>query len=300
MKVLAVFAFVACSSIALPASAQSQGIDRFGLHLDQTAITPEWRTCMDQEYRFSAQEVIAACTTAFEKADSSAERASALWTRALANERAGELQTSAADFQAALSELDAWIRDEPSVLQARYQRASLLISMREYDQALAAFEEIDSRQRRQPYVRANIGRIAFLRGDYETAIAEYDLADRLARRSRTAGIVAHNRCEARAAALTELELARQICNRAVRDSQNNPSVLTVRGFLRFQMGDMAGAMEDFERALAREPNHPAALYGRSTVLSRNGQQEAAGADLARSLEINPRMAEYYGVAGMRP
>lgn len=302
MKLLATFVFVACSAVASPAFAQwGQPFDRRGLqHLDPTAISAEWRACTNEDYRFSAQEVIAGCSGAFEKATSGDERASVLWWRALAYERAGDLQSSTVDFNAALAEFDTWISDEPSLLEARFQRASLLISMREYDQALEAFEEVDRRRARQPNVRASIGRIAFLRGDYEGAIAEYDLADRLARRSRTAGIVAHNRCEARAAALVELDLARRICDRAVRGSQYHPAVLVVRGFLRFRQDDMVGAMEDFERALQREPNHAGALYGRATVAARNGQNEIAAADLARSLEINPRMAEYYSAAGMRP
>ena len=63
---------------------------------------------------------------------------------------------------------------------------------------------------------------------------------------------------------------------------------------------MAGALADFERALDRDPGNPAALYGRSVIAARAGQQDAAAADLERARELNPRMVEYYANAGMRP
>lgn len=302
MKLLAAFTFFAALAAAFPASAQwGEPFDRSGLqYFDVTTPSLDWRACTNYDDRYSTEEIIAGCSAAFEDATDPETRAHALWWRAFLYERTGQAELSAADYQAALAEFDQWVRDDEDSVEAQFDRATMLVSMREYDQALAGFLIADRMLARQPRVRASIGRIAFLQGNYATAIAEFDLADRLARRSTTAGLVAHNRCEARAAAGIELELARTICNRAVRDSQYHPSVLVSRGFLRFRMDDLPGALEDFQRALARDPNNAGALYGRATIAARNGQQEAAAADLARSRELAPRMADYYGNAGMRP
>ncbi|MEZ5958470.1 MAG: tetratricopeptide repeat protein [Hyphomonadaceae bacterium] len=300
MKLLAAFAFVAALAAALPASAQwGRPFDQLQF-LDSSAPSRDWRACTNDENRYSTEEIVAACSTVFETATDADTRAHALWWRAFVHERTGQTDRATSDYQAALAEFDQLIREHRSSIDAHFDRATLLISMREYDRALAGFMIADRMLGRQPRVRASIGRIAFLRGDYATAIAEFDLADRLARRSVSAGMVAHNRCEARAAAGVELDRARTICDRAVRDSQHHPSVLVSRGFLRFREGDMAGALEDFQRALDREPHNPGALYGRATVAARNGQQDAAAADLARARELSPRTVEYYSNAGMRP
>ncbi len=303
MKPLAALLFITALTVSSPASAQFNGgwsdqLDRLST-MDPTAVSPEWRACTNEEYRYSVDEVVAGCGRAIENASRPRSRAMALWWRAFAYDRTSQIELARADYQAALAEFDTWSRDDPRSIDAHFNRASMLISMREYDQALAELAVADRMLRRQPRIHASIGRVAFLRGDYATAIAEFDQADRLGRHHNF-GIVSHNRCEARAAAGVELELARTICDRAVRDSANNPSVLTSRGFFRFRQGDLDGALADFERALSADANNPGALYGRATVKARTGQQEAAAADLARSLELSPRTAEYYGNAGMRP
>jgi tetratricopeptide (TPR) repeat protein len=304
MKLLAALAFVTVLAIAPSASAQfswGQPFDRSGFQtLDPTATSPDWRACTNDGNRFSSDEVIAGCGRIFENSSSHETRSNALWWRALEYERVGEVELSAADFQAALGEFDAWSRADERSIDAHFYRATMLISMRQYDQALAEFAIADRMLRRQPRVIGSIARVAFLRGDYATAIAEFDRADSIARRRRNYGILTHNRCEARAAAGVDLEQARTICDRAVRESQGHPATLVSRGFFRFRQNDMAGALADFERALARDPHNPAALYGRGVVAARTGQQEMADADLARARELSPRMVEYYANAGMRP
>ena len=304
MKSLAALAFIATMAIVQPASAQfswGQPFDRSGIQfLYPTATSPDWRACTNDGYRFSSEEVVAGCGRILEDSSSHETRSSALWWRALAYERANQADLSTADFQSALGEFDAWSRADERSIDAHFYRATMLISMREYDRALAELAVADRMLRQQPRVIGGIARIAFLRGDYTTAIAEFDRADSIARRSRGGGILTHNRCEARAAAGVDLEQARTICNRAVRQSEGHPATLVSRGFFRFRQDDMAGALADFERALDRDPGNPAALYGRSVIAARAGQQDAAAADLERARELNPRMVEYYANAGMRP
>ena len=304
MKSVAALALIAALAAASPAAAQfgwGQEMDMSNFAtLDPTAVSSDWRACTNEASRFSTEEIIAGCGHVFANSSRPATRAYALWWRGFAYKRTGQAELAAADYQAALAEFEAWSQADPRSIDAHVNRACLLVSMHEYDQASAELAIADRMRRRQPRVIGAIGHIAFLRGDYATAITLFDRADAIARMDHAGEILTHNRCEARAAAGVEMDETEEICDRAVRASQGHPATFVSRGFYRFRRNDMDGALADFESALSRDPNNASALYGRSVVAARAGRQEAADADLARARELNPETIEYYANAGMRP
>ena len=62
------------------------------------------------------------------------------------------------------------------------------------------------------------------------------------------------------------------------------------GFVLTRVGRLPDAIAEYERALARDPNHLAALTNLASVLVRQGQLERAARELTRALEIEPANA----------
>lgn len=99
----------------------------------------------------------------------------------------------------------------------------------DYDIARAEyfFNEVLARDPRYPYVQHQLARIAFLKGDFATALARIDA-----------------------------EIA----------TNPNPSSYYVRGLIKGYMGDYDGAAQDYETYLKRDPNNWAAITDYAWVL----------------------------------
>lgn len=64
-----------------------------------------------------------------------------------------------------------------------------------------------------------------------------------------------------------------------------------RAFVRFIRGDYGAALEDLDRALARAPDHIAALAGKALTLMNLGRVEAGQTVLREALTLNPWLPE---------
>jgi tetratricopeptide (TPR) repeat protein len=62
------------------------------------------------------------------------------------------------------------------------------------------------------------------------------------------------------------------------------------GFVLTRTGQLPAAVAEYERALARDPNHLAALTNLASVLVRQGQLDRASRELTRALQIEPENA----------
>lgn len=177
-----------------------------------------------------------------------------------------------------------------------YHRASIYAHLKQYDNALAEYAAADHIMPRVAANNAGRGTIAFARGDYARAIIEFDQAARLDRGTSYDYV----RCEARAAAGADLDLARRLCERSVRDSDGHPRMLFARGYFRFRQGDVEGAASDFARALRREPTHTLALYGRGVTSVLAGRTAEGEADIARARQLDSHALDYFSGAGLAP
>ena len=71
-----------------------------------------------------------------------------------------------------------------------------------------------------------------------------------------------------------------------------------RGFVREQMGDLNGAMADYNQAIALDADQGAALLFRGRLLSDAGQLVAARADLDRAVAVDPELPGLWYVRGI--
>ncbi|MEB3828701.1 tetratricopeptide repeat protein [Phormidium sp. CCY1219] len=73
----------------------------------------------------------------------------------------------------------------------------------------------------------------------------------------------------------------------------NASAYYNRGFERLDIGDYAGAVEDYTQAIAMNSNQPTAYNNRGLAKFHMGDIEGAIADYSRSLELNPQESVVY-------
>jgi tetratricopeptide (TPR) repeat protein len=265
-----------------------------------TGRTGDWAVCTNDDERFEFEDILAACDRLVLEEQKPRARGAALWWRAYAHERVNDRDRADADYRAALWAYNEWVESGEEPLDSYLARARLHMTLGDYEAALVDYNLADDVLPRRPRVHEGRGMVAFLRGDYVLAIAEFDRAQRLARMDAAPLSFDHRRCEARAAAGVELTEARSICNRVVRDSNSQAGALIARAFLRFREGDLAGAQADFEFALRRDPEQAIAIYGLGVLAVRSGQESEGRAEMARGRSLDPFLVRYYEGAGLRP
>lgn len=89
----------------------------------------------------------------------------------------------------------------------------------------------------------------------------------------------------------DTEGAEALLDDAISKSPNYAEAYNQRAFVRFLRDDIDGALEDADRALAREPKHFGAMAGRAMILMRQGRFRLAQDQLRQAVEIHPFLKE---------
>jgi tetratricopeptide (TPR) repeat protein len=78
----------------------------------------------------------------------------------------------------------------------------------------------------------------------------------------------------------------------LRDARSAMNYLET-GHAKYAKGDLAGALNDYNKALKIDPSLAAAYHGRGNTLKARGDIEEAIADYNRAIELNPRFSDAY-------
>jgi tetratricopeptide (TPR) repeat protein len=70
-----------------------------------------------------------------------------------------------------------------------------------------------------------------------------------------------------------------------------------RGIAKFKVGNIKGAIQDYDRAIAIDPKDGEAYYNRGIARFESGEERSAIQDFDRAIAIDPRDAEVYGNRG---
>ncbi|MDE2356625.1 MAG: aspartyl protease family protein, partial [Alphaproteobacteria bacterium] len=240
---------------------------------------------------YARQEAAVAITDFTRAHDLDPTNALYLYERAQAYAQTGELHK-------ALADLDAAITLAPKDAETRLMRAALRLRLEDREGArsdldaaaplLAAtgrsqlaladlYEQADEPKRAAPIDRA------WLREHPDDALRPVALAEL---------------CWVDALGAEDPGLGRRTCDAAVHDLPKNPSLLDSRGWLRLKTGDAAGALRDFEAALAIKPKLASSLYGRSLLERRGGAIAQADIDLAAANKEAPKLVARYKSLGL--
>jgi len=134
------------------------------------------------------------------------------------------------------------------------------------------------------------------RRDHQAAISDYDRAATLA---STDVRVFNNRCFARAASNTGLDLGLEDCGQALRLKPDDAGALSNRGLILLRLGRFGDAIASYDAALAANPHASWALFGRGLAKLRMG--DASGtADLSAAKAADANVAAAFAQMGLSP
>jgi tetratricopeptide (TPR) repeat protein len=255
----------------------------------------DWAQCAGEE-QTRPDRAIASCGRIINERISRTYTAAAYFFRARLNESQGQPERAQADFSRALETLNALVLSEPEDPLHYNNRAAVRYRTRDYDGALADYGRVVELDDTRVLPRFRRGAILFRRGDYQGAVVEFDRAAAL-RPEESSSQAA--RCEARAAANIEPDVALAACNQALRISQGSSDNLFSRGYLHFVQNRMPQAMADFAAALEADSTNPYALFGYGAVGVRMGHPVEGQTLMESAAEAEPDVA-IYANAGLRP
>ncbi|MCL2430743.1 MAG: rhomboid family intramembrane serine protease, partial [Alphaproteobacteria bacterium] len=158
----------------------------------------------------------------------------------------------------------------------------------QYDAAIASFSQALDIDRSSAVAMHGRGNAYTAKGDYARALRDYDRAVRADSRSEPVGTASflNSRCWTRAI-VGELDGALQDCNEALALSGRTSAVLDSRGVVYLKLGEFDQAIADFDAALALDQPRPQTRFVRGVARRRKGDTAGGDADIAAAKEENP-------------
>lgn len=192
-----------------------------------------------------------------------------------------------------IADLDAALRLDPKMIDARIEKARILADAKDFKGAFATIEG-DTASSTEPTMRLQRGIVYAKAGN--AALADKEFA--AYRSAATTGSMLNVSCWEKATANVALQSALADCDAALAKSPKSYATLDSRAFVLMRLGRLPEAIEAYDKALAGNAPGPSSLYGRAVAESRSGQVEKAKADRAAALRANPDVGaefEAYGV-----
>jgi len=294
-----VFAIAAALLSAAPAFAQGWGMEGAARHPQAMGIieyqSRDWAQCAGEE-EIAPQRAISACGRIIGERISRDITASAYFYRSELYAQIGDAQRADADVARSVGLLVELAQVEPDNADYASNLAYLRGKMGDFAGGAADFTRLVALRPQAIEHRIRQADFFFRARDFVSAAAAFDAAAQL---DPTNAAVQAGRCEARAAANREIEVATEACAEAVRLTNDSSSALFSRGYLNFMQGRIEDALADFRAAGEKDNTNPYAAYGYGVVSIRLGREERGRALIAQVTEAVPDV-EAYANAGLRP
>lgn len=243
------------------------------------------------------------------------------------------------DWKAAVADYDEAIKLEAGKAEywlgradARERAGDALGARADFDKAITLTPNNPDLVIRRGFLRLREGDEKGALADAEAALAGYhegsldrlavvELFDRLHRADRVLALIdpiialhkndnelgslLNTRCFSRALANIQLPAALADCTAAIKRLGPVPAVVDSRAMVKLRMGDLAGALADYDAVLAKAPKQAASLYMRGWTRRANAKEDAgqlklAEADFAAAKAIDPDIADQFKPYGFAP
>ena len=183
---------------------------------------------------------------------------------------------------AAGKDLDAALRIDPALSQARIDRAGLRMVNLDRDGALEDLRALDAALPMQSNLRAAMASVYAELDLPDEALHQWDVW--LAKHGKDGGRdhVLNGRCWLRVKLNLNLDLALEDCREAVDESPDQSAYHDSLGWVYVRRGNLAQAIKEFDKAISLDAKSSWSYYGRGLARMRQSAQAPAQADLAKA------------------
>jgi tetratricopeptide (TPR) repeat protein len=300
MRYVTGFVFGCSLLLATPAGAQSgwgmSGAGRYPQQMGFIEYTSrDWAQCSGDE-EVAPRRAISACGRVISERYSRDITAGAYHYRSELYREAGDSARADADALRATDLLVELTQAEPDNPEYANNLIYLRMQSKDYVRGAADFGRLASLRPQAIEHRLRQADFFFRARDFLSAASAFDAAAEI---DPTNASAQAGRCEARAAANREIEIAVQACEEALGLTSSSSSALFSRGYLNFTQGRIEEAFADFRAAGEKDNANPYAAYGYGVAGVRLGHEEQGRALIAQATEAAPDV-EAYANAGLRP
>ncbi len=210
----------------------------------------------------------------------------------------GKCYAKVRNYPLAIDDLEAYLRLNSADSFARAELAQVLLVTHQIDRASVEFEKVTRDNQTSFEAYLGLSKIFLVKERLDLAMSQCDKA--IAIDSR--------RCEAFAVRaqiylkLCDFSRSVDAYSRAAKiasDSESKASYLYLRGAVYYEMSKFDLAVEDFRRSSRLRPNHAGAWVWRAAASSRLERWSDANDSLARAMAIRPEAASQYRQLGQR-
>ncbi|MFT4075254.1 MAG: tetratricopeptide repeat protein [Asticcacaulis sp.] len=203
----------------------------------------------------------------------------------------------AKDFDLKMKDINAALALEPQSVFTLTARASLYLSMKEYEKAradVASVLAIDPDFEQAYQVRATTYEQQNM---MEEALRDWDHLIEISPKNAS---WLNSACWTRATHNIQLDKALSQCEAAAALSPRSSAILDSRAFVKLRLGQYDAAIADYDAALAIEPKQADSLYGRGIAKRRKGDIAGSDADLKAARDIYAGMDKIFADYGIYP
>ena len=87
--------------------------------------------------------------------------------------------------------------------------------------------------------------------------------------------------------------AKSLCDKAIKINSELPCAYNCRGNANYQLGYYEESVEDFSKAIEKEPNNAEHYYDRSWTYNKMNRSHSAMLDINKALELEPKNSRFY-------
>lgn len=191
----------------------------------------------------------------------------------------------------ALEQYEAALKLSPSHPELHYYMGTTFFGSQDYEQAIECFNQAIKHAPLHVYAYHDRGSAKRMLGQYDKAFKDYTIAIQTANQDAE-GIFYNNR----ASLLVKMELPEQALQdyqQAIALDPENYLFYNNRGCLHFEQGDYEKAIQDFDRCLALLPQYVPACCNKGNALFKLGKVAEARAAYDRTISLDGKFANAY-------
>jgi tetratricopeptide (TPR) repeat protein len=212
----------------------------------------------------------------------------------------GNARYQSGQLQLALADLDEVLRLKPDQGDTLMTRGMVRLATNDLQGASADFDRAAALAPNDPGTTLEIAQAYLGAMQFEEAVKRYDQWLAKNPKSSRSGSALNGRCWSRAMLGTQLELALDDCNAAVKKLPRLSLVFDSRAMVQLRRGNVDDAIKDYQASLKILNNNAHTLYGLGVAETKKGDTAQGEAHIRQALQISATAGDVFKRVNLAP